>query len=108
MANRYQISNGFNVEDIALIAQNDPFFSIESTTNMFGKDKEIVRLRTEKYIPSLTDDEQRILDHIIKVTHTRYWNDFMELVYSTYPILKSERYTDLDLIALAKEYKNSG
>ncbi len=95
------------VDDVTHVAQSDPLFHVESTTNMFGKDKEVVRLRSENYTPFLTEDEKRILDHIIKVTHTRYWNDFMELVYSTYPIIKSEKYTDLDLVKFAKEYKNS-
>jgi len=33
------------------------------------------------------------------------WQDLLRLVYSTYPILSSERYSELDLVALAKEYE---
>jgi hypothetical protein len=93
------------VDDVANTAQKDPIFNIESTTNMFGGNKEVVRLRSEKYSPSLHDDEKKILNHIISITSDKYWNTFMELVYSTYPILKSDKYSTLDLVALAKEYK---
>jgi hypothetical protein len=34
------------------------------------------------------------------------WNDFIRLVYSTYPIMSQERGTELDLAALAEEYRS--
>lgn len=96
------------VDDVATIAQSDAIFDIEATTNMFGGNKEIVRLSSNNYEPCLTNAEKIILDHIISITSTKYWNTFMELIYSTYPILKSDRYSNLDLVALAKEYKTAG
>ncbi len=32
------------------------------------------------------------------------WDGFIKLVYSTYPILKSERYSELNLVEFAKQY----
>lgn len=93
------------VDDVANVAQSDSIFDIQSTTNMFGGNKEVVRLKSENYSPSITNAEKSILDHIISITSTKYWNTFMELVYSTYPILKSPKYSSLDLVALAKEYQ---
>ena len=65
-----------------------------------------MKLKSDKYKPDLTKAEREILDHIISITSTKYWNSFMELVYSTYPILKSNKYSELDLVSLAKAYKN--
>ena len=95
------------VDDVANVAQSDSIFDIESTTNMFGGNKQVVRLRSESYSPDITNAEKSILDHIISTASTMYWNNFMELVYSTYPILKSDKYSNLDLVSLAKEYKSA-
>ena len=94
------------VDDVANAAQTDPVFEIEAMTNFYGSNKEVVRLKSDRYEPNLTNAEKEILAYIIAITSTKYWNPFMELVYSTYPILKSQKYSELDLIALAKEYTN--
>ena len=39
------------------------------------------------------------------VTKDKTWDQFITFVYSTYPIVNSERYSQLDLVALAQEYK---
>lgn len=95
------------VEDIAKVAQADSIFDVQSTTNMHGGNKEIVCLKSNKCEPALTNAERGILDYIISITSKLYWNPFIELVYSTYPILKSDKYASLNLIELAREYKQS-
>lgn len=57
------------------------------------------------YQVDLSENEKQAIDHVIKVTKDLDWDEFIRLVYSTYPILTSERYARLNLIELAKKYK---
>jgi hypothetical protein len=81
-------------------------FDIKTLTNIYGTDKKIFILKNQSYQPTLTDDESKSINHIINVTQNLNWNDFIRLVYSTYPIVSSERYNYLDLVKKAKEYSN--
>ena len=47
-----------------------------------------------------------LIDFVIEKTRKFYWNKFIELVYSTYPIISQEKGSSLNLIELAREYKN--
>ena len=44
------------------------------------------------------------IDHVINETKNLNWDQFIRLVYSTFPIASAERYTYIDLIEKAKEY----
>ncbi|WP_081615167.1 Panacea domain-containing protein [Dietzia sp. UCD-THP] len=96
------------VEDAIDIADRSDLLKIEETANMYGQPKTLFS-RTGKVadFTMLSGDERRILDHVIKSTRDLYWNDFISLVYKTYPIVSSERGTALDLPSLAKEYAES-
>ena len=74
---------------------------------MFGGQKEIVSLNTETTWPSLTEEDIEILDFVIEETAPLYWNEFIQLVYSTYPIVSQPRFTPLELTTLASAYKDS-
>ncbi len=96
------------VEDVANVAQTDDIFDLKSTINFLGKSKQVVKLKSENYdTKSLSVADKNILDHIISITSKRYWNSFIELVYSTYPIIKSEKFSNLNLVELAEEYKQN-
>lgn len=92
-----------DVERNALL--NDDVFSIDLGSNMYGQPKKQFSLRDPKYAPRLTSDEKVSLDHIISVTKRLYWDDFIKLVYSTHPVASSQRYSFLDLVRKAQEYK---
>ena len=47
----------------------------------------------------------RILDFVMEGSAPLNWNEFIKLVYSTYPIVSQERYAKLDLVRLAQEYE---
>jgi hypothetical protein len=34
-----------------------------------------------------------------------YFNDFIDYVYSTFPVSSNERYSSLDLVGLASKYR---
>jgi uncharacterized protein YwgA len=92
------------VEDVANVASTDTRFVVETTTNSYGSAKELVRLKNENVDVKITNAEREIIDHIIQKVSPLYWNSFIELVYSTYPIRKSRRYEELDLVSLAEDY----
>lgn len=94
------------VEDVVNVAQSDPAFAITPQRNAYGNFKEVISLQAV-YVPVLTKEERDVLEHVINTTAQKYWNDFIELVYSTYPIMTQERHAQLNLVALAKEYKST-
>jgi hypothetical protein len=95
------------VPDVIRKAQEFPnIFSCESTNNMYGKSKTLVRLIDPSYLPQLADSEKESADHIIDITKTLNWNDFIQLIYSTYPITSSTRYSTLNLVDKAAEYQS--
>lgn len=82
-------------------------FSCESTSNIYGSSKTLFRLKDGKYTPSIKDQEKESVDHIINITKKLNWDEFIKLVYSTHPIVSSNRYSQLNLVAKAKEYTES-
>ncbi|MQP40935.1 hypothetical protein CQ059_16690 [Brucella pseudogrignonensis] len=82
-------------------------FAIDVGNNIYGQAKKTFSLKDRNYVPRITQAEALSIDHIIEVTKKLYWNDFIKLVYSTHPIATSPRYTHLDLVAKAQEYKAS-
>lgn len=94
------------VDDVSELAYKDEDFNVTMTSNTFGNLKEVISLKKSFPITSLTNDEKGILDFVIKQTHKLRWDEFIQLVYSTYPILTHSRYSNLDLVKTSKRYKN--
>ncbi|MDA8596294.1 Panacea domain-containing protein [Flavobacteriaceae bacterium] len=94
------------VEDIINEIRNDVNFEIVSGTNYLNQQKDLIKIinNTE---PPLKKETKKILDFVILKTKDLYWEEFINLVYSTYPIIKEEKFNHLDLVRLAKEYKNT-
>lgn len=82
-------------------------FKREEPLLVYGPRKIMFKLRDRNYAGGLTREQRQSLDHVIKSTSKMKWDDFITLVYSTHPILTSERYTHLDLVAKAKDYEKS-
>lgn len=93
------------VKTIEEIIQNDDRFQIVSTTNFYGNEKNLIEIIDDKNFSDPTEEEQEIIDFIIEKTKKFYWDKFINLVYSTYPIISQEKGSQLNLIELAKEYK---
>jgi hypothetical protein len=93
------------VDDVVESIREDEAFALYSTRNMYGEPKDLIQLRGKVSYPSLNDTDKEILDFVIKKTAPKTWNDFIRLVYSTYPILTQPRFSLLDLPVLAQEYK---
>lgn len=93
------------VEDVIDVARTDHAFEIVKEMNYFGSPKELVVVRADADHPSVSEDDRKILDHVIQSTAQKKWSDFIRLVYSTYPIVSQPRYSELDLVKLAHEYR---
>lgn len=93
------------LDDVVEAAQSSEDFEVRSTTNMYGSRKEVIEARPSSSEPALSVEERAILDHVIEETRRLTFNDFIKLVYSTYPIVTQPRYQPLDLVALAGEYE---
>ena len=98
--NRY----GPYVEDVYQLAMDDAAFNVENDWTLFGNPKETISLKREFDMTSLTAEDKRTLDHVINQTQRLSWDEFIQLVYSTYPVLTGTRGAQMDLVAAAEKY----
>jgi hypothetical protein len=79
--------------------------------NAMGSEAEYLTLKAPKASKTredcLSKEEQNLADEVITATKDLSFTDFIKLVYSTYPIRISQKYTELDLPRLAKSYQPS-
>lgn len=95
------------VADVRQCADAHPkLFRIENRRTIFGGEKNVFVLVDKDYKPELTADEKAILDHVRKTTESLGFDRFVKLVYSTYPIMVSDRFDDLNLVALAEQKRD--
>lgn len=106
--NWYFDNYGPFVYDVKNEAENDKvLFEVINSHNFFGTPKVMLKLKDRSYEPSeLTLAEVNALQHVINETKILGWNSFIKLVYSTYPITSSNRYSHLNLVGKAQEYQN--
>ncbi|MEK3726733.1 Panacea domain-containing protein [Lysinibacillus sp. FSL W8-0953] len=93
------------VDDIYDAALHDNEILIEQSFSYFGNRKEIFRLK-EDFIPVfelLNNHNMTILNTVIEETKYLNWNEFIKLIYSTYPIEANKKYTYLNLVELAED-----
>ena len=93
------------VWDVLNTARANPnLFSIQETSNYYGTPKTLLSRTSTLFSPILSRQEQTSLQHVILATQRLGWDDFIKLVYSTYPIASSPRYSYLNLVQKAAEY----
>ena len=85
------------------IEKNNSVFDEKKETNAYGMYKKVFSIKKDIAIDILTNEEMELINQIINLVKGLNWDNFIKLVYSTYPILTSERYTHLDLVEKAKE-----
>jgi len=93
------------VDDVIIGAIFSDVFEVERTVNIRGNSKEIIALRDPNFVPKLSEVEKKILDHVIEATKNLNWNEFIKLVYSTFPVMTGVRGGNLDLLRAAQRYK---
>ena len=97
--------NGPSVYCIEELFEKNTSFEIIHIKNNFNDTKDIVKLKNVEIYNKLTNDEIAVLDSIINMTARMNWEQFVRVVYSTYPILTQPKMSKLNLIYLSKKYK---
>lgn len=95
------------VDDITTIARNSENFEIFETRTNLGGNKYLISLSNENVQIDLSYQEKEILNFVITKTQEMYFDEFIDYVYSTYPVKSEQRYNTLNLVDLATEYKSS-
>lgn len=97
------------VFDVVDTARGEPDrFAVRQSPNPYGSPSTIIATSSRTLRPTaLTSGDRKTLDHVIETTAGLNWSEFVRLVYSTYPVLASAKYTVLDLPELAKRYRDS-
>ena len=97
------------VDDVLVEAQKNPdLFVVKMEKTIYGNVKLVINAKDglELNTQELLDANARgIIDAVIEKTRTKTWNQFIQMVYSTYPVLTSDRGTRLNLIELSKKYR---
>lgn len=94
------------VDDFVKMAKDDSEIRVTTTTTMFGGNKQLFELSHEVTEPVVLSAQlKEIVDFVINATKDKNYEEFIKLVYSTYPVLSSSKYSNLDLVQKAREYK---
>ena len=91
--------------EIESILTGDVDFQMQADKNYINKVQQIA-VPNDDIPVELTPAELRVLDKVLRDTVQLNWNDFLNYVYATYPVKIQQRTTIIDLVAVAKEYKN--
>lgn len=91
------------VEDVITeVRKSAILFCVEKAT-IFGTPKEVITC-TADYEITLGEPAGSTIDEVIADTANMNWSSFIDLVYSTYPIVTQPKHSQLNLKALAKQY----
>ncbi|HQV24768.1 MAG TPA: Panacea domain-containing protein [Acinetobacter sp.] len=92
--NWYFDNFGPYVTDVVDTAYNDPEVRVVSTRTIYGTDKTLIEYNGET--PKIDVKVKAVLDKVIDDTKPLSWKHFIDYVYDTPPIKKSDRYNYLD------------
>ncbi|EGQ8248033.1 TPA: SocA family protein [Vibrio parahaemolyticus] len=95
------------VDDVMSEIVNSPYFTIEQELTVYGSEKYLIKFNGYLDENSISSRTKQILNAVIENTKKYFYNDFISYVYSTYPVATRQRYSNLDLVELAKEYKST-
>lgn len=93
-------------DEIIQAARKDKNIKITVKNNIFGNKKTHIELIGCELPGNIDSDFLEVLDFVINATKEKSYGDFLKLVYSTYPVISSDKYDDLDLVSKAAEYKS--
>ncbi len=90
---------------IELIKENDNLFNVQSTINAYGGISDKIKLISTKEV-YIDESIKSAADFIISNTSDKNWSEFINLVYSTFPIKTNSKYTYLNLVEDAVKFKH--
>lgn len=92
------------VDDVVDVARSSQGFKIEHQSTTYGTSKHVISYKGDAGELGLKEREKEILTAVIEKTESMYFNEFVDYVYSTYPVKTKERYSTFDLVRLAQKY----
>jgi hypothetical protein len=96
------------VRDIENQVRSSPEIRWQSGRNAYGTPKETLAWRQQPIgKPRLSRTDREVIDRVISETESMNFTEFLNLVYNTYPVKRTEKYEGMDLLQLAKQYKSS-
>jgi len=101
---RWYFDNGPYTKDVVNTASSDHRLTVEKVDGFLNSPRTLIGLTDYDYMPELDDTCKKVLDYVISTTQSLNWDKFVDLIYSTFPIISSERHTYLELSKLADEY----
>lgn len=94
------------VDDVINLAKSDSDFLVSSTKNDFGGAKNVISLaggyKSDFHIDSSLKES---IDFVVNLTKDKKYDEFIDFVYSTYPVVTAKKYSGINLEAKAEEYK---
>lgn len=94
------------VDDVINAVDGIYGFSISRESTIYGTIKDVISFEEIGSEINLSPMDCSILNQVIEKTKNLYFNDFIDYVYSTYPVQSNERYSILNLECLANQYKS--
>lgn len=94
------------VDDFVEVAKRDEDIDVTCMKTVYGGNKQLFSL-SSKFSGniSLSPEFKNVIDFVINATKEKNYEDFIKLVYSTYPVISSNKYNNLNLVDKAREYK---
>lgn len=92
------------VHDVMRAVEADNRFEVVAQENIHGNPMKLIKMGKSANI-LLPLEQKEILDHVINKTSPMAWNQFIKLVYSTYPITRGSKFAKLDLPRFAVAQK---
>jgi hypothetical protein len=95
------------VHDVESTAYISDDLAVERDVSSFGSSMVRIRAQPHARWPTLNEEEMAVLDHVIDQTKPLTYRDFLTMIYATYPVERSRRYSVMNLVELAEEYGGS-
>jgi hypothetical protein len=92
--------------DVAKMLEGDDRFNVIPIEGATTEPRELVQMKAQLKYDKLKQEDLKVIDWVISYTEKMTTEKFINLIYSTYPIMIQERFSKLELPELAKEYKN--
>ena len=94
------------VDDVIDLAKNDTDFLVVNIQTEHGKNKSLVRLAGDGLSHySLSSLDEACVDFVIGLTEDKKYDEFINLIYSLYPVITSPKFGRIDLVKKAMDYK---
>lgn len=93
------------VDDVIDLAKSDPDFYVVNVQSENGKSKNLVGLSGDaRCYYDLSVSDEAYVDFVIGLTEDKGYDEFINLIYSLYPVITSSKFGRIDLVKKARDY----